>query len=314
LAKSAVFSFARDKENLNFAVATKPRLSACQSVHNIPIIQSRLSKNVDSSLLGQREEDILLLFQQLQSLVTLTAASLDTASQIEFETGVLTNALAQLSVSLSASISMDVPFDPDIGNDFNESLRNLSTYLKCDQIGFDFSLPFQSLPNTKTRSSLNDRSIEKTLDGSSEQTIYSHINNQEMKPEATARYLAQNPVTLLFEKNRFYVFLSILILISGATIYFYRRLKNFQAREPRQLLDSPVKVFLDEDMFDLKLVDLSRNGAKINHNRHIRKLGGVKIELCSQLYDGQIKWHNDNFAGIKFKIPLDEDVFEATIT
>jgi hypothetical protein len=67
-----------------------------------------------------------------------------------------------------------------------------------------------------------------------------------------------------------------------------------------------VRVFLDGRAHAMHLVDVSMNGAKIGHSNALREGADIGIEIAGNWQGGTVRWSNPNYAGVKFKRPLDE--------
>jgi len=62
------------------------------------------------------------------------------------------------------------------------------------------------------------------------------------------------------------------------------------------------------------IIDITRNGFKIEHDGQIEKAQTLKVQLNGKWHVGQIKWHNNFYAGVRFKKPIAEKSFRDIIT
>lgn len=105
--------------------------------------------------------------------------------------------------------------------------------------------------------------------------------------------------------------LGIILLIAFFAIQ--RRLRRERIRESRRLLDQPVTIFIEGTAHKLRLIDISMNGAKLRHSGEIDREVELGLQLDGTWYSGQIRWFNDNFAGIKFRRPLNIETLESAL-
>ncbi len=97
----------------------------------------------------------------------------------------------------------------------------------------------------------------------------------------------------------------------AAMIYFVR--KRPKPREERRIIHALVRVELGRRIYDMRIVDITANGCKIEHSDKIQGQRKLQVELNGTWYVGQIKWHNSAFAGVKFHRALEVDVFNRVV-
>lgn len=104
-----------------------------------------------------------------------------------------------------------------------------------------------------------------------------------------------------------------LMALTGLFVFLYRQRKKFRAREARRVLNRPISVRLGSAESQLLLVDISMNGAKLQHPGGLEGERRIDINLNGFWHSAQIKWSNALFAGVMFKTPLDEDTLQTVI-
>ncbi len=284
-------------------------LAACQAVHNMPRTLSRLRDTRMSASQASFDTDAAHLRRQVQVLEGFSRASPSAGIDIDAETQTLSRTLANLNLRLSESLLTRPPFAKAIPENFRQSLSTLSLAWNCDQFSSDLSLPIDAVAQGGPAFDTTRSAAANAAEENAPSPAYEHIENRGMSSNARSQYLAQNSVKIFFENNRQYLIFFIILIAIGTTRYVLHRIKKFEAREARKILNRLIKVRLDNQIHDFYLVDLSRNGAKLNHPRAILNSGSVEIRLGDAWHLGQIKWHNEFFAGVLFKTPLDIETF-----
>lgn len=298
------------------AELTQAGLTACQSLHHITIILSDLHNSPISASRALDEVEVAKLSRHIQKLERITKTSYYADSNLNTEMLVLSKIKVNLDAHLETSPSMRTPLENVVPPNFTKVLRSVSTGLNCEQYMFDTLIPIQTdskgKPSFKGANRTNSEFLDNAASASQNPT-YHHIENQTLISDASARHLARNPMKFPFDGNSRYLFPLTLITFVCVIIYMYRRFKKFEAREPRKILNHLIKVKIKDEIYNFHLVDLSRNGAKLNHLKSIKSKSNVHLELGNSWYLGQIKWHNNLFAGVKFKAPLDVPTFDEIV-
>jgi hypothetical protein len=125
----------------------------------------------------------------------------------------------------------------------------------------------------------------------------------------TISQVAFLPVKVKQASLAIFMLLGVLMLIGG--FYFHMsRLKNFEVREHRRALRLPVRVRIDNAERAVLIMDISMNGAKIKHSNKIEEKSVLHIHLGDTWHLGQVRWSNNYYAGVKFKVPIDPKAFE----
>ena len=122
--------------------------------------------------------------------------------------------------------------------------------------------------------------------------------------------LGQAQLDGVMPKASFQLFLLILLTatIMGG-IYWQKRTIRHQVREHRRILNTATEIKLGTQSYQVVMVDISRNGFKIQHPSIIEQSQNLYVRLADLWFPGQIKWHNKLYAGVKFKEPLDTETF-----
>lgn len=309
LAAFAATAAAQDTAARPQSGGAEAHLSACQAVHNMPRTLSRLHETRMTASQESFEQDMMQLRWQVQALDALPGGSVNAQGNFGAEIAALSQTLGNLNLRLSESPLTRPPYAKSIPENFDQTLRQMSLYWDCDKFASDLALPMIT-PAEGGSAVDNIRSTRPNADmESSPVPDYRHVQNRNMSANASSRYLAQNSVKLIFEDNRHYLILFGILAFIGGLYYLSRRIKKFEAREARRILNRLIKVRLEDRIHDFYLVDLSRNGAKLNHPRAIEGQNSLHIQLGDEWHQGQIKWHNDFFAGVLFKTPLDVETF-----
>jgi len=102
----------------------------------------------------------------------------------------------------------------------------------------------------------------------------------------------------------FFIMLGIMALI-GIFFYAQKRAKRTIVRETRRALNVPVRVQLEGRDHQMRLVDMSMNGFKIQHTGQIDGQEEIEVAIEGAWHQGQIRWSNPHYAGVKFKRAID---------
>ena len=106
-----------------------------------------------------------------------------------------------------------------------------------------------------------------------------------------------------------FIALGTMMLIGSFYVYVSRR-KTFEARELRRVLRLPVRVRSENTERAVLIVDISMNGAKIKHSKTIKEKSTLQIYLGDEWHRGQVRWSNDHYAGVMFKVPIKAEAFK----
>ncbi len=116
-----------------------------------------------------------------------------------------------------------------------------------------------------------------------------------------------------FELTTPYMLLGGLFVLGLILYMLQRRSKGFKARQKRRILNTPVRMRLNNTDSLILLVDISRNGVKVQHNGTLDMQKKVNLHINGQWHSGHIIWRNDSFAGVKFKKPMKAPTFNAFV-
>ncbi|MGJ8562389.1 MAG: PilZ domain-containing protein [Alphaproteobacteria bacterium] len=119
---------------------------------------------------------------------------------------------------------------------------------------------------------------------------------------------------VIFKGDMLVLMLALAFLGTALLIYYIqKRAKTFRERDARSLLNKSVKARLGKAEFEMFIVDISMNGAKIQHPTVIDKQRKIAIFLNGRWHAGQIKWFNTLYAGVKFKKPIDTQTVSSAL-
>lgn len=102
----------------------------------------------------------------------------------------------------------------------------------------------------------------------------------------------------------FFIMLLGMVLIGGF-FYAQSRMRRKTVRESRRALNASVDVRLDGKTRQMRLVDISMNGFKIGHDGQINEQDDIAVAIGGTWYDGNVRWANPHYAGVKFKRAID---------
>lgn len=222
------------------------------------------------------------------------------------ETAAFSNYITQVSDRFSTSGLATM--SPSSHRDFVTSLTVLERFGGCvepdeispveiyDQSG---SAPSEAV---QTMSDSGRVSPDTPVSGLSSQRSVSQ-NQGELRP---AKIDSRDSLTVNY--------LTLFGMLAGAVlamIYFVR--KRPKPRETRRIIHAPARVRLGSKVHDMRIIDITANGCKIEHSEQIEKHRKLQIELDGVWYAGQVKWHNSAFAGVKFHRVLEVDVFNRVV-
>ncbi len=304
---------AQDAAMTSSASVTLDTLAACQSLHHLAALDYNLRNHGSSAGASDALDQISTRLRQIDSV---NPAALFPVKPDDKQETKRTNLSLYLS-NLRRLLSQGTQSGPALAlirpEGLDDTLTSLTNYWSCDQIGSDLTYPNMSEAEGGFLSGGGPRALSDRVPEVSPPADYMHTAGQDLSSNANSRHLSKNPIRLLFEDNRHYLILLGVLIFIGGTYTIFRRLKRFEARETRRVLNRLIQVRLGDQTHDFYLVDLSRNGAKLNHPGTIRSETTVHIGLLENWHVGQIKWHNDLYAGVLFKTPLDEETFNENI-
>lgn len=103
------------------------------------------------------------------------------------------------------------------------------------------------------------------------------------------------------------IFFIMLIVMALLALFFYAqsRARRKTVRETRRALNTLVDVQMDGQNRQMRLVDISMNGFKVSHSGQIDIQEEISLALGGAWHQGQIRWANPHYAGIKFKRAID---------
>lgn len=101
-----------------------------------------------------------------------------------------------------------------------------------------------------------------------------------------------------------YLMIFIAMILIGGFFYIQSRTARKTVRESRRALNAPVDVRLNGELHQMRLIDISMNGFKIGHSSEIHEQDAISVAIGGEWYDGNIRWANLHYAGVKFKRPI----------
>jgi hypothetical protein len=110
-------------------------------------------------------------------------------------------------------------------------------------------------------------------------------------------------------------FLSIAMALSLiALIYGWRKYsKRSRMRDYRHLIHQNRPFRLGNKDYQMVVIDITQRGLKFKHDGLIKRQRRVAIELNGEWYTCRLVWKNANFAGAKFRTPLNDKTMEALL-
>jgi hypothetical protein len=112
------------------------------------------------------------------------------------------------------------------------------------------------------------------------------------------------------------VYLMILIggILIGGFFYIQSRMARKTVRESRRPLNAPVDVRLNGETYQMRLIDISMNGFKIGHSSQISEQDMISVAIGGIWYDGNIRWTNSHYAGVKFKRAINPETLSLAMS
>lgn len=216
------------------------------------------------------------------------------------------SAIAATSSSGDARQILIRAITPEVTN----SLQSVENYWNCRTRDI--------VAQTTRSNSLADFSGQSAVATDYTQSEASKTASQQSKARglsANSRVLKQSKVgrDVSFDISPPYL-LILGFLILGLTIYtLQRRSKGFKARQKRRILNMPVRVRSNNRDIAMLLVDISRNGVKIQHGSLLDGAKKVTLHINDEWHAGHIIWSNDSFAGVQFKKPMKAQTFNSVV-
>lgn len=294
--------------------------TACETLSNVlgttSIVRS-LQLN-PSTLISS--EDISTLNIQLNQISLEALAPAADSDELNFETLALSQYLSDLRQALIGMTDTDEAYaadtlSPAITPGFIRSLDSLNYYWNCSPAN---NVDLLSEITDKDSAQFFGPDSLTALNAESGITIPSvkaSDAQQGRTTDLTVNRVAYNAVKITQENTVILMILGFAALLAGVFIY-QKQLAKFEIREARSLIHSPIKVRMDDHEYNIHLVDISMNGAKIKHSRNIDTQDKLQIKLGGKWHLGYIKWSNEMFAGVMFKTPIGpkiiSDVVKAT--
>lgn len=187
--------------------------------------------------------------------------------------------------------------------DFERAIQSLELYWHCK--------PETSSPDTKTENS-NAKPAYLGESGSGAKTASIGLSRPfaETSPSRdrpTNNHLSKQvkfALPTLLSNASFLFPLTVLVILASIFMYAQKRSKKQKVREARRFIYKPVKIRIGKKVSTSMVVDISMNGAKLQHQSLIKNQRRISIKLDDSWYAGQIKWSNNLFAGVKFDKPI----------
>lgn len=111
----------------------------------------------------------------------------------------------------------------------------------------------------------------------------------------------------------FFIMILGMILIGGF-FYAQSRMRRKTVREARRALNASVDVKLDGQTRQMRLVDISMNGFKIGHSGQISEQDDISVAIGGTWYEGNVRWANPHYAGVKFKRAIDPETLSLAMS
>ena len=277
--------------------------------HTVSLIESI----ADPKLISVQTDNYKQLVQTVGNIATLDLQPAPYRQKFEAQSQVLDRyigALQRISTQTKSEnahysvLSLNAAIKPELA----QSLQSLNRYWTCERKSIEvFSMPDVSDSTAMTTSLRAHKSVAESMSGTKSGEsrggdVRSKIGNSDRRPPSNQAGFTPNYFLLIF--------LSFLGLFS--LLYFNR--KRNRAREYRRIINRPAAVTLNKKTSDMIIIDITRNGFKIEHDGQIEKAQTLKVQLNGKWHVGQIKWHNNFYAGVRFKKPIAEKSFRDIIT
>jgi|GEM_PF-6378775 len=194
--------------------------------------------------------------------------------------------------------------------DFSNSLQSVEKFWSCTS--GENALQTGQLEGSEDHTGVTSAVIEYEQSQSERPSL----NASESKGlSANSRVLNQSKVgrDVDFELTPpFFLVGGFLLLILGLFVA-QRRSKRFKARAKRRILNVPVRVKFAKTDVAMVLVDISRNGVKVQHGELLGGQKKVNLHINGKWLSGHVIWSNDSFAGVQFKRPMKALTFNAFV-
>ena len=101
-------------------------------------------------------------------------------------------------------------------------------------------------------------------------------------------------------------------LVAAAAVHIVRRNQREDERrtEQRLLCELRVPARIGKKEFIITIVDVTRQGMKVQHSGAIHLRRPVEISLGGEIVKAKVSWHNPIFAGLRLTKPLTDSQFE----
>ncbi len=197
--------------------------------------------------------------------------------------------------------------------EFTASLQSLDDYWQCT--------PETPSPGTEAQSATKPQSAAKKPVGAADTKMMLAPGSlagsglqappTRSSPAGKGGWVQYGLVTPL--SNASLLFSLTLMALFGMFYFMHKRARNYKVRDTRCFVQMVSKMRLGQSVHGITIVDISMNGAKIQHRKRIKTPGKLQIELDGIWYPGQIIWRNQQFAGIKFDRPIGAQVFNTVL-
>lgn len=294
--------------------------AACQTSNTI--LQSlSVVRNIQSDSKGREYTAHLSTLSALTSQIELSTftqnSGLDNKNGIAqgpnidavskyVETLQAANAIGKTSARDDARQILIQAITPDV----TKSLRSIENYWNCRTRNI--------VEQTASSDKLADFTGQSAVTTDYTPSETSKTASQDSKTRglsANSRVLKQSKVgrdVAFYISPPYWLILGFLIL--GLVIYgLQKRSKGFKARQKRRILNSPVRVRIGKQDVAMMLVDISRNGVKVQHGGALGGEKKVNLYINRQWHAGHIIWSNDTFAGVQFKKPMKAQTFNTVV-
>jgi hypothetical protein len=110
-----------------------------------------------------------------------------------------------------------------------------------------------------------------------------------------------------------YLMIFIAMILIGGFFYIQSRTARQKVRESRRALNASVDVRLNGEIYQMCLIDISMNGFKIGHSSQINDQDTISVAIGGTWYDGNIRWSNPHYAGVKFKRAINPETLSLAL-
>lgn len=302
--------------NSLFATA-QAQQTPCQTVDLILATSSTI-RNIQTDEDGKNYAENITRLEQFSERISLAALIPQNQSQsLATEVKTMFEYLSKVREGVAGSKSgyeayANNTLNEGITPDFTVAINSLGAFWDCrpNEVEFDTEGTLWSERAVRTRPS-NERAEKGTA--------------QFRKPGSTALVSTERSNSGVLQKMQLdqdillkgdrLTYILIFAAFSFFFLIFYgrKRARIFRQREARRLLNKAVQVRFGKTDYKMYVVDISMNGAKIQHPDVIDKLEKLSIFLNGDWHVGQVKWRNSAFAGIKFKKPVDNETLLSAI-